>query len=422
MKEARHDIPAIDPRSVRRARHDADRQHRLRLLPARGARRPDRPRDPSGHGQDPAREPAPTRRRRGGPGRGRRDAPRLAARLGRRGRDPVHARPRPPPGLHRRPGRGGPRGHARRDGRPRRRPGEGQPARPGRPRHRPLRPDRPVRDARRVRLQRRARVRPQRRALSAPALGADRLPRPARGAARDRDHPPGQPRVPGHGRHRPRRRRRRPGRLPRHARRHRFAHDDGQWPRRPRLRRRRHRGRGGPARPAALPADAPRRRCPAPRGAATRLDGHRPRPGRHRDAALARRRRVVRGVRRRRPGHPGAGRPDDHQQHEPRVRGDRDPLPDRRRDAHLPAPDRPLAGAGRARRALRQGPGPVATARRRAGLRRVARARPGERRAVRRGAAPAAGPGRAARAPGELPGGLPGGGAVGRGQGGPRVG
>ena len=70
----------------------------------------------------------------------------------------------------------------------------------------------------------------------------------------------------------------------------------------------------------------------------------------------------------------GAGprRPRDDQQHEPRVRGDRDALPDRRRDARLPAPDRPHAGARRPRRALRQGAGPVARARRRAGLRRAA--------------------------------------------------
>ena len=120
-----------------------------------------------------------------------------------RGRDPVHAGARAPPGLHRRPGRRRPRGHARRDGRPRRRPGAGQPARAGRPRHRPLGPGRPVRDARRVRLQRRARVRAQRRALPAPALGADRVPRPARRAARDRHRPPGQPRVPRHGDRRP---------------------------------------------------------------------------------------------------------------------------------------------------------------------------------------------------------------------------
>ena len=40
-----------------------------------------------------------------------------------------------------------------------------------------------------------------------------------------------------------------------------------------------------------------------------------------------------------------ARRPRDDQQHEPRVRGDGDALPDRRRDARLPAADRPLDGA-----------------------------------------------------------------------------
>ena len=44
-------------------------------------------------------------------------------------------------------------------------------------------------------------------ALPAAALGADRVPRPAHRATGDRDHPPGQPRVPGDGRHGPRRRR-----------------------------------------------------------------------------------------------------------------------------------------------------------------------------------------------------------------------
>ena len=66
-------------------------------------------------------------------------------------------------------------------------------------------------------------------------------------------------------------------RLPRHARRHRLAHDDGQRPRRARLWRRRHRGGGRAARPAALPADATRRRRAAPWRPAARLDGHRPR-------------------------------------------------------------------------------------------------------------------------------------------------
>ena len=88
------------------------------------------------------------------------------------------------------------RGHARRDGRPRRRPVARQPARAGRPRHRPLRPGRHVRQRPGVRLQRRARVRAERRALPAAALGADRVPGPARRAARDRHRPPGEPRVP----------------------------------------------------------------------------------------------------------------------------------------------------------------------------------------------------------------------------------
>ena len=77
----------------------------------------------------------------------------------------------------------------------------------------------------------------------------------------------------------------------------------------------------------------------------------------------ARRRRGVRRVRRRRPRQPVARRPGDDQQHEPRVRGDLDALPHRRRDAGLPAPDRPTRRAGRAGRALRQGAGAVARAR-----------------------------------------------------------
>ena len=154
---------------------------------------------------------------------------------------------------------------------------------------------------------------------------------------------------------------------------------------------------------------------------AARLDRDRPRPGRDRDAALARRRRVVRGVRRRRPGEPRPCRPGDDQQHEPRVRGDRDPVPDRRRDARVPAPHRPVGRARRARRALRAGAGPLAAARRRTDIRRAARARPRQRRAVGRRAAPPAGPGRAARSPGQLRGGLPGRRSHGRVQGGPRA-
>ena len=251
-----------------------------------------------------------------------------------RGRDPVHAGPGDPAGLHRRPGGRRPRGHARRDGRSRRRPGEGQSPRPGRPRHRPLGPGRPVRHVGGVRLQRRSRVRAERRALPAVALGPDRVPRLPGRAARDRHRPPGQPRVPRDGRDRC------PGpvgrigpdRLPGHARRDRLPHDDDQCARRARLRRRGDRGRGGPARPAALPADAADRRRPAPRRAAAGLHGDRPRARRDRDAPLVRRGRRVRRVRRRRAGGPVARRPGDDQQHEPRVRGDIDDLPDRRRD------------------------------------------------------------------------------------------
>ena len=158
-------------------------------------------------------------------------------------------------------------------------PGARQPAGPGRPRDRPLGPGRRLGRRRRVRVQRGARVRAQRRALPAPPLGADGVPRPAGRAARDRHRPPGQPRVPRLGRDRPRRRWR-PGRVPRHARRHGLAHDDGQRPRRPRLRRRRDRGRGRAARPAALPADAADRRRAAPRRAARGGDRDRPRAGR----------------------------------------------------------------------------------------------------------------------------------------------
>ena len=126
-------------------------------------------------------------------------------------------------------------------------------------------------------------------------------------------------------------------RLPRHARRHRLAHDDGQRPRRARLGRRRDRGRGGDARPAAVDADPAGRRLPPARRAARGGHGHRPRADRHRDAARARRRRQVRRVLRRRPRRPAAGRPRDDRQHVARVRLDLRDLPDRCGDAALPA-------------------------------------------------------------------------------------
>ena len=135
---------------------------------------------------------------------------------------------------------------------------------------------------------------------------------------------------------------------------------------------------------------------------AARLDRDRPRPRRHRAAPSARRGRRLRRVRRRRAREPVPRRPRDDQQHEPRVRGDRHPLPDRRRDARLPAPDRPVRRARGPRRALREGPGPVAPARRRTDLRRDARPGPRVRGAVPGRTAPTAGSGAARGPAGEL--------------------
>ena len=59
-----------------------------------------------------------------------------------------------------------------------------------------------------------------------------------------------------------------------------------------------------------------------------------------------------------------AGQPRHDRQHEPRVRLDLRDLPHRRGDPGVPAPHRPLRGAGRPRRGLRQGAGPVARRRR----------------------------------------------------------
>ena len=93
---------------------------------------------------------------------------------------------------------------------------------------------------------------------------------------------------------------------------------------------------------------------PMPHVVGVRLTGELPRGSTATDLVLvvtemlrrARRGRRVRRVRRRRPGRPVPRRPGDDQQHEPRVRGDRDALPDRRRDARLPAPDRPDRPSG----------------------------------------------------------------------------
>ena len=148
--------------------------------------------------------------------------------------------------------------------------------------------------------------------------------------------------------------------LPRHLRRHRLAHHDGQRPRRARLGRRRHRGRGGHARPARLDAHPQGRRLQADRRDPDRRDRDRRRAHHHRDAAQARRGRQVRRVLRRGRRRGAAGQPRHHRQHEPRVRLDRRHVPDRRRHARLPAPHRPQRRAGRARRGVRQAAGALA--------------------------------------------------------------
>ena len=193
---------------------------------------------------------------------------------------------------------------------------------------------------RRPRPQRRAGVRAQPRALRVPQVGPDRVQRLRRRAAEHRHRPPGQPGAARPRRLHPRARRRDAG-LPGHPGRHRQPHHDDQRPGRARLGRRRHRGRGRDARPAGLDAHPAGRRLQARRRAAGRRHRHRPGAHRHRAAAQARRRRQVRRVLRPRRGQRAARRPRHHRQHEPGVRLHLRDLPDRRRDAGLPAPDRP---------------------------------------------------------------------------------
>ena len=194
-----------------------------------------------------------------------------------------------------------------------RRPEQDQPARPGRAGHRPLGAGRRVRHPRRVPAQRRARVRAQPGALRLPALGpggastTSRSSRPTPGSSTRSTSSTWPASCSSTTSDEPR--------LPRHARRHRLAHDDDQRPGRARLGRRRDRGRGGDARPADVDADPAGARLPAHRRAAGGRDRHRPRADRHRDAARARRGRQVRRVLRRRPGQPAAGRPRHDRQH-----------------------------------------------------------------------------------------------------------
>src|SRR6266540_4742477 len=275
--------------------------------------------------------------------------------------------------------------------RPRRRPGEDQPADPGRARDRPLGAGRRVRLADRLLAQRRARVRAQPRALRVPALGPGWLRQLQGRAARDRDLPPGQPRVSRAGR----RDARRAG-LPRHARRHRLAHDDGQRPRGARLGRWGDRGGGGDARPAAVYARPAGRRLQAFGRVDRGRDRDRPRPHRDADPAPEGSRWEVRRVLRARARAALDRRPGHDREHVTRVRRNLRLLPRRGRDPALPADDRPRRAPRRARRGLLQGEHALARPRRRADLLAGRRARPRDRGAVARGAAPPPGS-RAAR-------------------------
>ena len=239
----------------------------------------------------------------------------------------------------------------------RRRPGKDQPAAPGRAGHRPLGHRRRLRPPGRVRAQHRAGVRAQRRALPVPALGPEAfdelqvvppdtgichqvnleyLARVVFDARRDVAYPDT-------------------------AGRHRLAHHDGQRPRR--------------ARAGASAASRPRRRCSAsrcrmliPRVVGFKLTGELPEGTTATDLVLTitemlRKHGVVGkfvefyGAGRRRGA---AGQPGHDRQHEPGVRLDLRDLPDRRGDPALPAAHRPPRRAGRARRGLREGAGPVA--------------------------------------------------------------
>ena len=131
--------------------------------------------------------------------------------------------------------------------------------------------------------------------------------------------------------------------LPRHLRRHRLAHDDGQRHRRRRLGRRRHRGRGRDARPAGVDAHPARGRLQAQRRPARGRHRHRPGAHHHRDAAQARCRREVRRVLRARRLRAAAREPRDHRQHVAGVRLHDRGVPDRRGDGEVPQAHRPHA-------------------------------------------------------------------------------
>ena len=234
-------------------------------------------------------------------------------------------------------------------------------------------------------------------------MGPVRLRQFPRRAAGHRHLPPGQSRAPRPDRLDRRRPERRDRRLPGHAGGHRQPHHHGQRHGRSRLGGRRNRGRGGHARPAHLDADSRGRRLRADRTDGRGRDGNRPRAQGRGDAPRQGRGRQVRGVPRIRPRQPAPRRPRHHRQHGARIRRDLRILPRRRRDAALPAPDRPRRGPHRARRGLRQGERAVARGRHRHGLLGHARPRHGRDRPRDLGPAPPAGLRAAERGQGGLP-------------------
>ena len=123
-----------------------------------------------------------------------------------------------------------------------------------------------------------------------------------------------------------------------------------------------------------------------------RRDRDRPRAHRRAAAARARRGRQARGVLRRGCRADPAREPGDDRQHVARVRLDVHDVPRRRRDAALPARDRPSRRSRRARRDVREGAGPLARPRCGPAVRRDDRARPHDRRAVARRSGPPARP------------------------------
>ena len=294
-----------------------------------------------------------------------RDARLVAAGCRDRGRDPVHARARPAPGLHRRAGRRRPRRHARRDGRPRRRPGARQPARAGRPGHRPLGPGRPVPDGP-------ARSRSTSSASTSATASATSCCAGRRPRSRDlRVVPPGTGIVhqvnleylaPVVATARGRRRDRSPSptRSSAPTRTRRWSTASACWATASAASRQR----------PCCSASRSTSRCRASSAcacSATCRAARPPRTSSWSSTDMLRAHGVV-GAFVEFAGDglavAGAGRPGDDLEHVARVRRDRRALPDRRRDARLPAPDRPRPAELIALvEALRQGAGPLARAR-----------------------------------------------------------